>query len=951
MPDESALISPDERPSTPEAFTSEVLMQAGEALSKSLLFALGREYLDGPIFENGYVRLDDTGPIEQPDLAFLEVEQIGKSVNDNAADYFTAIQTSLASCHDPRYNFLFLVASDGLRNKIYLGVSSREPGTQPRIFIEQLGQFLCSNWPGTRVKIVEEYHQIVEKVHSPLSSFRYAQAFTGIPSVKSKELSSGYPQSLDRLMRGLRGKPYIYLIIAEPMSEREVTDIVTSCNTLAGQLYAFTKSSINRSTSSGTSEGIARTESESTSESTTRGVSLSESQTASKGALGTTLDKTEGTSKALKGIGLGAVSGLLLAAGGPFLLSGMLGMFGQLLPSSSSSSSVSTSDSDSETRGKSSGESISTGATSGESLSFSQEYLNKNAVACEKLLAQTVTRFEIAKAQGCWNVGVYLISDQRESAAQGKAQLKALVSGEKSVFEPMRSHDLEQVWDGQIQVSLDSFQHPPLKLFIPGEVEQIHHPLGEVFEGLTTPLNTEELSLLANLPVRELPGLPIQPTANFSMNPPLPVDPETAISLGNVLEGGEEIVGLDYDVDLDSLTRHVFITGITGSGKSNTCRRLISSMMERGGNFLVIEPAKDEYVQLALAYNQAGIFDREIAVYMPGRTEWGGIPIEQLKLNPFDVVRLPGATTQVMPHMDRLKSIFNASFPMYEILPVILEEALVDLYDNQGWLEDELPPEGVGAPTLENLYNRISNLVREKGYEERITANITAALRTRIGSLMRGWKGKMFDQIISTPWADLFDRPAVINLSQMGDDADKCFTMGLLMNFMYEYRQAQHESEGSPESSKLRHLALFEEAHRILRAAPHAVQGTANPQAKMGEMFADILSEIRAYGQGLAIIDQVPAKLVPDAIKNTNLKIIHRLVAADDRDAMASALAMTAEQAGVIARLKVGQAIVSGIQDDMASWVQIFYTPMPILKRGSKKQKIGAKTKTKAKSK
>jgi len=443
-------------------------------------------------------------------------------------------------------------------------------------------------------------------------------------------------------------------------------------------------------------------------------------------------------------------------------------------------------------------------------------------------------------------------------------------------------------------------------------------------------MNTEELSLLANLPLREMPGMPMQPTAFFSLNPPLPDDPSNLLGLGNLLEGGEEIAGLSYDVDLDSLTRHIFITGITGSGKSNTCRRIISELMERGRNFLVIEPAKDEYVQLALAYNKAKTFDREIAVYMPGRSEWGGQPLGQLQLNPFDIVQIPGATTQVMPHLDRLKSIFNASFPMYEILPVILEEALVDLYDSQGWLEETLPPDGIGRPTLEQLHNRISGLVRGKGYEERITANITAALRTRIGSLLRGWKGQLFDQPFSTPWSDLFDRPVVVNLQYLGDDADKCFTMALLLNFMYEYRQAQHESLGSPESSELRHLAIIEEAHRVLRSAPQRAD-SANPQAKMGEMFADILAEIRAYGQGMAIIDQVPAKLVPDAIKNTNLKIIHRLVASDDRNAMAGALALTEDQAKVIARLKVGQAIVCGIQDDMASWVKVAYTPLPKL--------------------
>jgi DNA helicase HerA-like ATPase len=403
---------------------------------------------------------------------------------------------------------------------------------------------------------------------------------------------------------------------------------------------------------------------------------------------------------------------------------------------------------------------------------------------------------------------------------------------------------------------------------------------------------------------------------------------DQTITLGHVLDGGEPVRELDYQVHPNNLTRHLFITGITGSGKSNTCRRILESLLDRDVGFMVIEPAKDEYLRLAMGYNQSGRFDREIAVYAPGRKSWGGIELETLRLNPFDIIRIPDATAQVMPHLDRLKSIFNASFPMYEILPVILEEALVDLYESQGWLEEQLPPTGVGRPTLDNLFNRITGLVRAKGYEERISNNLIAAIRTRVGSLMRGWKGDLFNHATSTSWEELFDRPVVINLSMMGDDADKSFTMALLLNFLYEYRQAQHEAGGSPEETPLRHLTIVEEAHRVLRASERIDRG-ANPQAKMAEMFADILAEIRAYGQGLAIVDQVPAKLIPDAIKNTNLKIIHRLVAMDDRKAMAGALALTPEQAQVIARLKVGQAVVAGVHDDMPSWVQVGHTPLP----------------------
>jgi hypothetical protein len=911
--------------------TPDLLMVAGDALSKSTLFALRRDYLNARVFETDTFRLLDVSPTQSTDLAFFEVEQVGKSVTESTAEYFSAIQTTLAACHDSRYALIFIISSDGIRNRIYVGVTARAAGTQPQLFAEQLGEFLCSNWPGTRVSQVTDYKEIADRVHVPLSTYRYARAFTGIPSPKSEKATGEYPQSLDRFMRGMRGKPYVYMVIAEPMSEQDVGEIISACHTLSGQIHAFTKTTIQMGTSTGISETTSRTESESTSTSTSRGVTESETDSKSKGVLGTVLDKSEGPAKEVKRLGIAGLAGLLVAAGGPFLLSGMLGMLGQLLPSSSGSTSTSESTTEGETFGRTFGLSTAEGKTSGESMTFGREYMNRHAEECTSLLEQTVNRFEVARAQGCWNVGVYLIGDQAEAASQAQAQLKALVSGEKSSFEPVRVHDLDPVWDGQVQVALDSFQQPPLRLFAPEGGDQIRHPIGPAFESLSTPMNTNELSHFINLPVREMPGMSVQTTASFSLNPPPVENLDAAMNLGSVLEGGQEVGTLAYNVDLDSLTRHIFITGITGSGKSNTCRRFLEEMMVRGMNFMVIEPAKDEYVQLALAYNASGKFEQKIAVYAPGRDTWGGMELDQLQLNPFDIVRLPGALTQVMPHLDRLKSIFNASFPMYEILPVILEEALVDLYDSQGWLEDELPPDGVGCPMLSNLHNRISGLVRAKGYEERITNNITAALKTRISSLMRGWKGRLFDHPFSTPWANLFDRPVVINLGQMGDDADKCFTMALLLNFLYEYRQAQHEIAGSPESSGLNHLAIFEEAHRILRAAASGLRD-ASPQAKMGEMFADILAEIRAYGQGLAIIDQVPSKLVPDALKNTNLKVVHRLVSADDRDAMASALALTDEQAQVIARLKVGQAIVSGIQDDMASWVKIVYTPLPSFK-------------------
>ena len=48
-------------------------------------------------------------------------------------------------------------------------------------------------------------------------------------------------------MRGLLGKPYVYMVIADPMPEKDVSDIISSCRKLSGQVQAFTKATIQRS--------------------------------------------------------------------------------------------------------------------------------------------------------------------------------------------------------------------------------------------------------------------------------------------------------------------------------------------------------------------------------------------------------------------------------------------------------------------------------------------------------------------------------------------------------------------------------------------------------------------------------------------------------------------------------------------------------------------------------
>jgi hypothetical protein len=105
----------------------------------------------------------------------------------------------------------------------------------------------------------------------------------------------------------------------------------------------------------------------------------------------------------------------------------------------------------------------------------------------------------------------------------------------------------------------------------------------------------------------------------------------------------------------------------------------------------------------------------------------------------------------------------------------------------------------------------------------------------------------------------------------------------------------------------LAHVTVIEEAHRLLRRPEPGAAGAAGHAV---ELFAGLLAEIRAYGEGLVIAEQIPARLLPDAIKNTAVKVTHRLPAADDREAVGATMNATPQQSRYLVTLPPGQAAV-----------------------------------------
>ncbi|MGH3993129.1 MAG: ATP-binding protein, partial [Pseudonocardiaceae bacterium] len=368
-----------------------------------------------------------------------------------------------------------------------------------------------------------------------------------------------------------------------------------------------------------------------------------------------------------------------------------------------------------------------------------------------------------------------------------------------------------------------------------------------------------------------------------------------------------------YTVAPRALTRHTLVAGTTGSGKTNTVLALLFALAERGVPFLVIEPAKSEYRAL-LAHSG---FGEHVQVFTPG-TE----TVSPFRLNPFEV----GPGESVAGHLDLLRAAFNASFGMWTPLPQVLEQCLHEIYVDAGWdlatdrnqRLDADSDRTLAFPTLTDLLAKVPDVVRRAGYEERIEADIRAALVTRLRSLRVGGKGAMLDVARSIPMDALLARPTVLELEWLGDDDDKALVMGLLLVRIAEHRRA------AGQAGELVHVTVIEEAHRLLsRVQPRSSEESADPRGRAVETFVNLLAEIRAYGQGIVVADQVPLRLAPEILKNTNLKIAHRTVAAEDREALAGAMAMDAAQARALTSLPAGRAAVFSGGDDTPLLVDV----------------------------
>lgn len=880
---------------------------AANGIAQSLSYTMGRKYLNG-INSNSYpLRIEPA--VQRKDTPstpyWIKIAQVGKSVVSNAEESFTAIQKILTACFIPcKTQLIFVVHGEKGKYEMYLGLRSLVRNEIDGTFADSLNDFIQGIWPGMRCQRIKGNLDNVEK--DIIDKYDFIDTITGIPSMES-QYKSMYPATIDNLMAGMRNRDFTYMIVADPLPETDIDSLLYQIRDYEGQAESLKSFSFSESSSDTVSKGLSFTES----------VTKGSSKKSAWGMLGAGLMLASCLFPPA-----GAVTTALAIADGfnRFTGADLLSNF-----SPTYSKNMQNGKSMSETMGHT------------EQKSISQNIVNKQIEAVANNLSFHAKRFESGKALGCWSVGVYLMAEKHQDIQSASLQLKSLVSGQESINEPIRIHHIADVVQESLPQTLASMDAPKIKIISHANVGFVH-PLGDYFNDLRTILTTKELSYYINFPQHSVPGINVvEASAQFSLTGQKTSNNKNVIEIGKLLWSGSS-TETSVKLSLDTLSRHALVCGVNGSGKTNTILSILDGFMKVGRPFFVIEPAKTEYVDWALEYN-AAIKDpnKKIRIFIPGCNNYSkaktlkdknhntisayntGVAPEKLKINPFEVIQLKNSEMRVLSHIDRLKSSFASAFPMQDILPVIMEHLLYKLYTDKCPLLDEddrctnTNKKQKRFPTLSTVDDDfIQDLMGDIGYARENTQNISAALRTRFKSLTYGWKGDLLDnpKLMGMTWDDLFNSPVVVNLSYAGDDQDRAFIMSLLLQFLYEYRIAESESgKISFNANECRHLVVVEEAHRVMGRN----ENPDSPQYKSGLMFSNFLSEVRAYGQGMMVVDQVPTRLIEDAIKNTNVKIIHKLVASDDSQRIAESIGLTTEQQKVIVKLSIGQAVLAGL--------------------------------------
>lgn len=828
-----------------------------------------------------------------------------------------------------------------------------------------------SNFPGSEVQALhqEEIDALLEDNNGSFGSAQSAIASVSCVAAlrdKSKTEDKAFIQGIERFIDAMDGDAYTALFLAEPVTEETQAGIRNGYEELYSALSPFRKTTW--SYTENESHAVMETFCSGTSDTVTDGTSsgFSDEQGRNTGFnfnagmnQGTT--NTIGQSHAVTRLRLPSKRTMVgVAAGASILALGAVAasavfppagaaivsaastvgaavkagpLFGAVVPMVAGHETNGTAWSTARSIGKSLGFGMSRGYNTAHTDSSTVERSNAHSTneqhsngttdthgtartqqieVCNKAVEELLTRIDEqikrtkeSEDYGCYSCAAYFLSSRPSKALLAANTYRSLMIGEGSSVES----GAVNLWQDRASVTamreyLKRFTHPVFaRQLWENEADSLFYTAGTLVSG-------RELPMHLGLPTRSVHGLPIIEHAEFGRNVPDEAMPdEDKMNLGKIYHmGKEEAAGLL--LNRQAMASHTFITGSTGTGKSNAVYHLLDEITKNGQTtFLVVEPAKGEYKNVFGNCTDVQVFGTN-----PRET-----PL--LRMNPFAFPE----NIHILEHIDRLVEIFNACWPMYAAMPAVLKDAIERSYQKVGWdLRNSESEKGV-FPTFFDLLDILPGVIEESHYSKDTQSDYVGALCTRVKSLTNGIYGSVLCAEDALTDEALFDRNVIVDLSRVGSMETKSLLMGILVMKLQEYRMCS-----SGMNSRLRHVTVLEEAHNLLRktSAEQSQEG-ANLQGKSVEMLANAIAEMRTYGEGFIIADQAPGLLDMSVIRNTNTKIILRLPDEEDRKLVGKSAALKEAQIDELSKLPLGVAAVYQNEWPEAVLCKIEAYPMP----------------------
>lgn len=885
--------------------------------------------VDDVVLKSYLKRLDSMDIVSMPkaegvdySIVLFKINRMVYEEDEFATDKFISAISSMsfADCS------VFLVI-DGYRDKtdFYLGVKNNDPKRTTASVADTFKSSLVGQFPGINIddcSIVEKGKKssLQEQVLRRISNASSLSSYVGIPAFKDEDGkydNKNYVQGTEKLAQAMQGKRYTAIILASNLTTDVVTEIRNGYETIYSQLSPMATQQLAYSTNESLANAINRskgvtqgkTKTHTIGESHTNGTSSSHSKSDSE----TKKSKTAVCCSVLGGVlsavgfglmstGAGAAIGMpLMAAGGAMSAVGAAGKS----KTTGTTDTYGTSQSDTENRSMSNAEShsetftdsLGKTTTIGSGKNYTLTLHNKHIEELMKRIDLELERISMSESTGLWSVASYFFSYDNDFASAESAStiFKSIMQGEESGVETSainswidNSQKMKMLTNSVCHLSHPVFWN---NLTVNGENIKVEN---------SSLLSSKELAMLLSLPHKSVPGFPV--VEHVSLAKEVIRNNESLmkreVSLGCIFDLGKAYTENRVKLDVKSLTQHVFVTGSTGCGKSETIYKLINETKQVGTKFLVIEPAKGEYKNV---FGDVNVFGTNPLI----------MPL--LRINPFSFP----TGVHVLEHIDRLTEIFNVCWPMYSAMPAVLKKAMLDAYESCGWdlrLSVNRLSRGEDVyPSFLDLFLSLEKVITESAYSEEVKSNYSGALLTRVESLTNGLNGEIFS-VNELSNMVLFDENCIIDLSRVGSQETKSLIMGILIMRLSEYRM----TGANTPNSALKHLTVLEEAHNILkRVSTEQSQEGSNMAGKSVEMITNAIAEMRTYGEGFIIVDQSPTSVDKAAIKNTNTKIVMRLPDEDDRKVSGKAAGMNDKQIDEIAKLPTGVAVV--YQNDWVS--------------------------------